>query len=331
MEQACQHVRWQDRFVAGGGIVMQLGLEALHRLPLAAQDVVAERQPARALPRQATVPRRGPVPAPHRHLDYARAAGAGGQRRGQAAGLVVRMAVLAPGDEHRVVWPQQLQQKRMQLVDIVGDLAIGQAGAHDLCLHAQLPQGAFCFARSQARQIGRRQLAGARMAGRAVGHRQQHRGRALVAQHLQQAAAGQHLVVRMRGDDHGAAAGGRQFGGADRRQGAQAGPGLPVRVRRATASDVPGARAAGGDGVRQWRRGHNAHGASSSCVSRPPSVARSRSAWLWRRNTGRSAASLAKRALRHSGAAPSARVAWRNTVSAAFSTARRARIAVRPA
>src|SRR5471032_1457188 len=118
------------------------------------------------------------------------------------------------------------------------------------------------------------------MAGAAIGHGNQLNRPADGRQALQQAAATEHFIVRMRGNDDCTMPFGYQLFDADVRQFGHVRRGLPLMQWRALAYDRIGF--------------HNCHlplGCSATCS---PNAARSRSAWLWRTYTGRSAINWSK-------------------------------------
>ena len=149
-----------------------------------------------------------------------------------------------------------------------------------LHIEAELVQGVAAFLRALAAQAVFSPVLRTGMTGLAIGDRDQQQVRFTAAQAGEQAAAGEDLVVGMGRHHHQAPARRAQLLRGD--------PGGPGQVGRVLPLLVPGCRAL------EQVFAHSCQAPAGMPASCRPSTARSRSAWLWRRNTGRSAASRAK-------------------------------------
>ncbi len=134
-----------------------------------------------------------------------------------------------------------------------------------------------------------------RVTGGPVGGGDEENLAAEVAELGEHPAEPEHFVVGMRCDHDRAMTGGDELLGVRARQPSQSRPSGPATLGRALATD--------------YAPVHKRASTRSPASTASPSAARSRSAWLWRMNTGRSAAWRANRALRQNGVAPSARPA----------------------
>ena len=195
---------------------------------------------------------------------------------GAADGVVVGVPVLLPGREHEVAGLQQGVQRGLDDIDVAPYPAIGQAQALHLRAHTKCLEGLRDFMRAYfAQALGRPgDIAG--IAGFAIGDRHEVDVEPGLAGGAQQAAAGEGLVIGMRREQHDPASALQQLRGRPFVQCGQPGRRAPRGFALAGAVDA--------------RRGYSGHRASASraatCV---PSAAQSRSAWLWRTNTDRSA------------------------------------------
>ncbi len=241
-----------------------------HRRPLAAQRLLAQRQRRRGGPRHAGVPRPPPVPAPDRELEQLSAERLAHSRGDLPGRLVVGVAVTTPRHGHHAARTRAIQQRvqeGLQLRGVLAEPAVRepeqvQAGARREPLH-RLGDLAGPLGGERGRRDGRR----GRMRGLAGRGDHDVDAHAALVGHHQQAAGAERLVVRVRGDDdQSGRRAGEQLVEVESWQRTLVQPGAPLGLAGARSAVV---------------EGH--HCCSSSLSSSRPRLARSRSAWCWRR------------------------------------------------
>ncbi|MNF90749.1 hypothetical protein D3C84_733280 [compost metagenome] len=161
-----------------------------------------------------------PVPCPDRYFSEDGARDGGRIGAGAADGVMVAVAVLAPGAEHNVARAQITGDELRERLFMLGQGVVGEAAADPFqAVHRQSEpaQGLDAFLGAEHAQALFRPLLGALMTGAAVGHRDQLQGVSRGGEQLQQTAAGQHFVAGVGGDYHCAGAGREKGLGTDDR------------------------------------------------------------------------------------------------------------------
>src|SRR5690606_2509915 len=190
--------------------------------------------------------------------------------------------------------------------------AIGKAQPLHLRAYAEGIEGLHDFARTHVAQARGRPGGVAGIAGFAIGHCHQLDVEPGLAGGAQKTAACEGLVVRMRREQHHAVSALQQLRWWLFVQRSQPWGRAPCGFALARAMDA--------------RRGYSGHRASASrAATCAPGAAQSRSAWLWRTNTARSAQRRACSPSRHSGPGPRLRAAASRTSLQAPATTERSR------